>query len=273
MQTVRFSRQADRGFTLVELGVVIAIIALLVSLLLPALMRAKENGRTVVCRSNMRQIVLGAFMYADDNDDYFPWRGGVDANQPASWVVSEKPRATITSTTPVGTYPPLHAEAGSVFTHVTGLPRVGEWDRPLVTHATRYSAYLCPSVGALGEVRRVTYSLNSYFGPGRAASFAADPWPDSPVDDKRGVRRAAVIRPSQKVLLVDDVPENPTVGRFVLTASTAEYFARHPSKRHNARVNLVYVDGHLGGLTHREMMEILADPYAGAATHFEPFSP
>lgn len=273
MQTLHSRRQVKRGFSLVELGVVIAIIALLASMLLPALMRAKENGRTALCRSNMRQIMLGVFMYADEFEDYFPWPGGINANQPASWVISEKPHATVTSSTPVGSLPPLHAEAGSVFNYVTGLPRVGDWDQPLVTHTTCYAAYRCPSTGALGQYRRVTYSLNSYLGPGLASSFAADPWPDSPVEDQRGVRRAAVIRPAQKALLVDDVPENPTVGGFIPTPSTPEYFARHPGTRHNGRVNLAFVDGHLGSLTYWKMMEMLADPYAGAATHFEPFSP
>jgi prepilin-type processing-associated H-X9-DG protein/prepilin-type N-terminal cleavage/methylation domain-containing protein len=273
MQTVRFIRRANRGFTLVELGVVVAIIVLLVAMLLPALMRAKEKGRTTVCRSNMRQITLGVLMYADDNEDYFPWPGGVDANRPASWVVSEQPHATITSATPVRSFPPLHAEAGSVFTHVTGLPRVGAWDRPSVIHTTHYSPYRCPSTGALGELRRVTYSLNAYLEPGVASSFSADPWPVSPVEDRRGVRRAAVIRPGQKVLLVDDVPENPAVGKFMPTPPTPEHFARHPSDRHNGRVNLAFVDGHLGSLTHQKMTETLADPFAGATTSFEPFAP
>jgi prepilin-type N-terminal cleavage/methylation domain-containing protein/prepilin-type processing-associated H-X9-DG protein len=55
-----------RGFTLIELLVVIAVIALLVSLLLPALGKAKEAGRTVICRSNIRQVGLAMFTYAAD---------------------------------------------------------------------------------------------------------------------------------------------------------------------------------------------------------------
>ena len=57
------------GFTLVELLVVISIIALLVSLLMPALSRAREQARSVECLSNLRRIALSVVFYSDDNDD------------------------------------------------------------------------------------------------------------------------------------------------------------------------------------------------------------
>ena len=63
---------ARSGFTLIELLVVIAIIGVLVSLLLPAVLRALDEGRTAHCRSNQRQAVGGIVSFATDNDERLP---------------------------------------------------------------------------------------------------------------------------------------------------------------------------------------------------------
>ena len=57
------------GFTLIELLVVIAIIAVLMAILMPALNRAREQGKRAACLSNLKQLTLSWIMYADENDD------------------------------------------------------------------------------------------------------------------------------------------------------------------------------------------------------------
>ncbi len=60
-----------KAFTLIELLVVISVIALLLAILTPVLGRAKSIARSVVCRSNVRQLVLSNITYASDNDSRF----------------------------------------------------------------------------------------------------------------------------------------------------------------------------------------------------------
>jgi prepilin-type N-terminal cleavage/methylation domain-containing protein len=60
------------GFTLVELLVVIGIISVLIAMLLPALNKAREAAQKISCASQLRQLVLGMTMYANDNKGDVP---------------------------------------------------------------------------------------------------------------------------------------------------------------------------------------------------------
>lgn len=68
----KLSSSSRAGFTLVELLVVIGIIAVLISILLPALQRARDSAATIKCSANVRSIVQGLLAYAAENKQYLP---------------------------------------------------------------------------------------------------------------------------------------------------------------------------------------------------------
>ncbi len=69
--TTRIHWNPSNGFTLVELLVAVAIIALLIGILIPSLSRARQAAQGAVCRSNIRQLALANIGYAQENDDYY----------------------------------------------------------------------------------------------------------------------------------------------------------------------------------------------------------
>ena len=131
----------SQGFTLVELLVVIATIAILAGLLLPALARAKTKAQSIGCVNNLKQLQLGWHMYAQDNNDTcvrITSRNGRDVTP--SWILGN---GQLDSS-------PTNIESGLLFTYAPAL-----------------GTYLCPADKALTkggtpapQVR--SYSISAY---------------------------------------------------------------------------------------------------------------
>lgn len=255
------ARGPGAGFTLIELLVVIAIIALLAAMLLPALAKAKESGRSAVCRNNLRQLALGTLMYADEHLDFLPWSGGVDRNLDPDWVWGGQPSGE-TENPRNWTRPPLtyghHAEAGSIFTYVMGLPRVRPRGAARNTdfYTNSFAVYRCPSTGLIGRALRVTYSMNG----------SIDREDRSP----RGVRVTAVRNPTQKFLYASEDPK--TMHNAAFHPGTGASAIKGRFVVHNGRVNMGFLDGHIEALRHRTILDILGSTRL-AQLYFDPHAP
>ena len=86
--------ERERAFTLIDLLVVMATLAILTVLILPALARSGDNGARTVCLNNLRQLGMALNMYAGENQDYLPWaNSGIDASPPCprGWLYAGNP--------------------------------------------------------------------------------------------------------------------------------------------------------------------------------------
>ncbi len=163
MEFEAVSRRQRTAFTLVELLVVIGIIAVLISILLPALAKARSAAKETQCESNLRQWGMGLQMYCDANKGLIPGDSNngsksnpVDLinNYALSWAATEMWFNGIPPMIGLPSYYSVNSVVPA--TGAEPLPTIGD-----------NSIYICPSATAMaiatGETSNVTVSNNSYF--------------------------------------------------------------------------------------------------------------
>jgi prepilin-type N-terminal cleavage/methylation domain-containing protein/prepilin-type processing-associated H-X9-DG protein len=145
-----------RAFTLVELLVVIGIIAVLISILLPALNRVREQSRTTACGSNLRQIGVGMLLYAHDNKGHIPPPiGSKSAATPAGAPAGVYYKFSAGQYTSASTWPYY---LGKYMGYKQYFPGYGEGSTGVTVDPKFRSVFRCPSWGESVEESGFLYN-------------------------------------------------------------------------------------------------------------------
>lgn len=190
-RTVRLTRKA---FTLVELLVVIGIIALLISILMPSLARARDAALSVSCASNLRQVGQSLMMYADANKGKLPYSQAKygTGNEIDNWWIA------VSRTMGVKPYAPGVAENGGTWLASNLTPALrdpGAW----VDSAVVAAAWWRPGYQA-------HYNANARLMPD---DYEGDPigYPDNPISTPAATRSLSSVRDSASKAWIWDGPQ------------------------------------------------------------------
>lgn len=230
------------GFTLVELLVVIGIIALLISILLPTLNKARQSAQTVACLSNLRQIGIAMQMYLSERQGYFPYPTTTltDGN---CWFNVLDPYLT-------------KAEIGAGRTGVAA-DRTYSDIKQCVVYKDFVDKSATGAQGTLKEYAR-TYKMNSDLRHGTPSA-------PIPVGSTELLAKASDVRHPDNFVMFGDgisiditgwVPSQVDSGNFSMqqdaktdgTSFTYNGSETFPALRHGGGANLLFVDGHAANI-------------------------
>lgn len=216
--------QRRRAFTLIELLVVIAIIAILMAILMPALHRAREQGRRAVCLGNLKQLSLAWIMYADDNDDRLV-NGAAGSHADYDWGKHAKERPWIGVV--------WHSNYGAGEQLPEDEQRAQIMEGALWPYVKQTKLYQCPT-GRRGEM--VTYGI----------VFSMNAVEHAEVKGIKGthIKRRSEIHnpaPSYRLVFIDEGWMTPDA-YAVYYAS--EQWWDDPPVRHGDGTNVSFADGH-----------------------------
>ena len=232
-------REQSPGFTLVELLVVIAVIAILAGILLPTLAKSKIRAQSIFCLNNTKQLTLAWINYADDNQGKLAYNlgaGGVSVGTPKPGV----PTMAMNWANNV-----LNWELHPDNTNTTTL--VGTGLGPYAGMAAE--VYRCPSdrvVSAkqrsLGWTHRVrSYSMNAMVGDAGAFSVAGTNV-NNP-DYVQFFNLSQIVQPGNVFVFLDEHPDSIDDGYFVNRAYSHEW-RDLPASYHSGAANFSFADGH-----------------------------
>jgi prepilin-type N-terminal cleavage/methylation domain-containing protein/prepilin-type processing-associated H-X9-DG protein len=229
------SRMRKRdAFTLIELLVVIAIIAILAAMLLPALSRAKDAGKSAACKNNLRQLGIALQIYADEAG-YYPYLS--DGNNQTTWYLTVAPKyANSLMSCPGfrGEYP-----ADQALVWIFGNP----YFRP--SSASGIYAGLCYGYNGygLGSAGKINWNGGIVLGLG-AANNTGQSFPV--------VKANAVVMPVDMIAMADSfqVP-----GYLYLCDYGLNLNSTPSDERHNHQVNVAFADGHVVSMRTTNLLE------------------